>query len=639
MLPTEPSSKIAAVYQAMGWLYEDQNQLQTALGYHQKALLTLEALPTESPQAVVDVYQAMGRLYEEENQQAKALECHQKALAILGVLHTESHPELAVAYKTIAWLYEDHKQYPEALSYHQRTLLVLQDLYAEAHPAVAAAYQAIADLYAAVQNQKEAQYYYNKACMLRTTLYGKQALSSVQATKYLCEALMMEGAPVQLRLARLEQALAQGANINGVNAASPGEQDRFTLLSLAALEGHPELCKFLLFHGANVNGSSKEHVSPLINAAIQGYYNICKILLSRGAKVNAKDHEGFTALMAAARENRHQICQLLIDYGAHVNEVDINGDSALTITLVLRGYSATAEVFIAQGAHLDEALMSLAIAREDLGLCAYLLDCGIPLPKQIQTTDVAILGLLQRYQILTPAIDAITTPQSLIHFIQEKKQRGDIYAIKRALSLRLGPLSYLRKLAENDQDFESFHEHLRQFAIWVQLNPYLVGRSAVDNTQVLALFSNYLWELFQKKPLKNLRIFDIQQHLEQACGLPLELTQIIWHMSRLGMAIPFHHDLVKQQVALQQSPDFPREDFAQRKYRQLIWRLEPVFREPPDTRMSPSEPLLFSATPPQLQTQLTIQEDAKALGIPVESLAMANRAEIHLSQKRKRAFQ
>ncbi len=637
---TQQYSEIVVLLQAMGWLYEDQKQYKQALVYQQRALAILNILHFGPHEAIAEAYQVIGWLYEDQHQYPQALDYHQRAFALLSVLYLEPHEKIANICQAIGWLHEDEKQYREALGYHQRALDILLALYIEPHAEVAAAYQAVANLHAVLEDPQNARLYYEKARRLRQILYVKETLLLQSISQ-----ILVQTAPVQLKLAKLEQAIAQGTDINALDTSH-----RATPLSLATLEDCPAVHQFLLFQGAKVNGSPEERATPLMNAAMNGYHKICKILLSRGAEINAKNHEGYTALMIAASfGDRHHICKLLIDYGADLNVVDASGRSALWIALGLNGYSETVEVLISHGAHLDEKMVHLAINSEDVGLCAYLLECGAPLPQDVQTQNAAILALLKPYQSLESAIEAIKTYPALIHFMREKKQAGDLCAMKRVLALKLGPLSYLQNLVNHDQALESFYEHLSQFAVWVQQNPSLVGLSVigdaealgsfVNDTQVLGHFSNYLWELFKKKPLKNVKSFQVQAHLEEACGLPRELTQVIWRMSQLGVAIPFHYDLAKKQIALQQLPGFPREDFTQRKHCQLIWGLSALQRSNNAVAHALKEPLIFSAgLAPPLRTQASIQENAQALTAPLGSLACLNREGVRLSHKRKHAL-
>ena len=54
------------------------------------------------------------------------------------------------------------------------------------------------------------------------------------------------------------------------------------------------MAKLLLMAGSNVNDQSGEHccgVTPLHDAAENGHVNVVKLLLSHGASINLKDHK------------------------------------------------------------------------------------------------------------------------------------------------------------------------------------------------------------------------------------------------------------------------------------------------------------------------------------------------------------
>ncbi|MDO4551043.1 MAG: ankyrin repeat domain-containing protein [Planctomycetia bacterium] len=88
----------------------------------------------------------------------------------------------------------------------------------------------------------------------------------------------------------------------------------------------PELVKFCIHHGADVNAKDRYQKTPLhYFRSIYGY-EIVKLLLEAGAGVHEKDLDGRTPLFYV--ENPETI-QLMMDYGAKVDGRDFNGFSVL----------------------------------------------------------------------------------------------------------------------------------------------------------------------------------------------------------------------------------------------------------------------------------------------------------------------
>jgi len=92
--------------------------------------------------------------------------------------------------------------------------------------------------------------------------------------------------PANLSAAR--ELIAKGADVNAVDSGQ-------TLLIRAAQNGHIEMMRLLLGHGADVNGRDDRGRTALMVAAGSDDVDMVELLLSKGADVNLKDNDGFTA--------------------------------------------------------------------------------------------------------------------------------------------------------------------------------------------------------------------------------------------------------------------------------------------------------------------------------------------------------
>jgi hypothetical protein len=127
-------------------------------------------------------------------------------------------------------------------------------------------------------------------------------------------------------LAGVESAMARGEDPN--NSKAPGLG--ISALVAASRNGHLDVVKYLVEHGANVNDQNNElKKSPLLAAAWSRHLDVAEYLLSKGASINAQAHNGFTPLNDAASIGDFQIVKFLVEHGADVRIPDLHGRTPL----------------------------------------------------------------------------------------------------------------------------------------------------------------------------------------------------------------------------------------------------------------------------------------------------------------------
>lgn len=90
-----------------------------------------------------------------------------------------------------------------------------------------------------------------------------------------------------------------------------------TVLQHACQNGHEEIARILLNHGAEPNPEKNSFSTLLHEAATNGHERIVSLLIENSAHVNAKRH--FSALALPSIKGLSYIVRLLLDNGADVN--------------------------------------------------------------------------------------------------------------------------------------------------------------------------------------------------------------------------------------------------------------------------------------------------------------------------------
>jgi len=90
----------------------------------------------------------------------------------------------------------------------------------------------------------------------------------------------------------------------------------------AAMKGSLEKVKAFLANGEKVDVKDKHEMTPLYYAAVEGHKDVCEYLISQGADVNAGRESGFFPLggiISTRTERGIEIFKLLVDHGADYN--------------------------------------------------------------------------------------------------------------------------------------------------------------------------------------------------------------------------------------------------------------------------------------------------------------------------------
>jgi uncharacterized protein len=149
-------------------------------------------------------------------------------------------------------------------------------------------------------------------------VYRLLALTVLLARAAHAETSMGEGlheAVYRGDIARVQQLIAQGANVRGENQLGA------TALALASIAADPTMLGVLLKAGADANAANAEGQTPLMVVARTGNVESAKLLLRHGASLHAIEKwGGQNALMWAAAQSQPAMIRFLLAHGAHVDE-------------------------------------------------------------------------------------------------------------------------------------------------------------------------------------------------------------------------------------------------------------------------------------------------------------------------------
>ena len=155
----------------------------------------------------------------------------------------------------------------------------------------------------------------------------------------IAQVLVDRGAPVSFGEA---VALGDGARVKSMLAKDrtllhSRSSDGYPAAGLAIFFRHPELARWLIEEGADVNAAAEnaQRVAPLHAAAAVCDHETTRLLLERGANPNAKQQMDYTPLHGAAARGEVEIAKLLLAHGAERNA---KGSDGLTPADVARKY-------------------------------------------------------------------------------------------------------------------------------------------------------------------------------------------------------------------------------------------------------------------------------------------------------------
>lgn len=152
---------------------------------------------------------------------------------------------------------------------------------------------------------------------------------------------------------------AKGGNLEAMATlvaakADPNIKDRQGRTPMwGAVENTPEVVKFLLDNGGDINARDTVNATPLLWAAGFGRPETVALLIERKADVKAVDDNGWTALIWAAGIGQPQTVELLVKAGADLNAADRQTGDTPLLRAARTGKPESLKVLLAAGADIN----------------------------------------------------------------------------------------------------------------------------------------------------------------------------------------------------------------------------------------------------------------------------------------------
>jgi len=148
------------------------------------------------------------------------------------------------------------------------------------------------------------------------------------------------GTPLQIAALEGHKDIARILIAHGADLEVPSELNGARALHLAAQFGVAETAALLVDAGADIEAGDNDQRTPLHLAAWEGQLEVVRLLLDRGAPIDKREGRyDFTPLHEAAHHGQLDVVRLLLDRGADIRAVDHSGMSAFALAATPKSFS------------------------------------------------------------------------------------------------------------------------------------------------------------------------------------------------------------------------------------------------------------------------------------------------------------
>lgn len=173
---------LAKIYNEIGFLYTNKENIDEALKWYNKALLIEEQVLDSLNTALAITYSNIGSVYNKKGDYDEALKWVYKAIKIQEKDSNSLNSNLATIYNNIGALLHSKGNLDEALKFYNKALIIREQVLDPLSPDIASLYSNIGVLYGDKGNLDEASKWYNKALIIEEQVLNP--LSPSLATTY-----------------------------------------------------------------------------------------------------------------------------------------------------------------------------------------------------------------------------------------------------------------------------------------------------------------------------------------------------------------------------------------------------------------------------------------------------------------------
>ena len=175
----EYSKSFGNICTAIGRIYDELHQQDSAMAWHHKALDIYSRAEDADSLDISMSYTLIGRAYVINQQYDKALEYTLKGLEIRERMPNADFGSLGQSYNNLGYLSEEAGNFIQALEYHNKALEYRLKEYGPDDPTTAVSYSQIGSTYSRLGNHEKAIDYYNKSLAIYQHVFGPSHPSTI----------------------------------------------------------------------------------------------------------------------------------------------------------------------------------------------------------------------------------------------------------------------------------------------------------------------------------------------------------------------------------------------------------------------------------------------------------------------------
>ena len=135
------------------------------------------------------------------------------------------------------------------------------------------------------------------------------------------------------------------------------DENAYTAIHHAAMNGHPDAVKMLIENGADVNSEDEFGKTPLFYAADLNSLPIAQVLVANGVDVNHVSSNGETALHSAGSKGGCDVLKFLLDHGADRNVQSRSRNTPFSFSVTYK-HTECVRALLEAGADVNQPIKS-----------------------------------------------------------------------------------------------------------------------------------------------------------------------------------------------------------------------------------------------------------------------------------------